>query len=204
MKIMDDHLSESRRDLLKEIGNIGMGNAATSLSQLLNHKKVMMNLPEVSVVAVGELPDHMGGAERMVTGTFVVVREELPMYLVFILPLEDARQIAGVLTEGQTTELDELGFSAVLEVGNIVTSGYLNALAALINRSLIPSPPGMAVDLTEAILGTILAQIELTEDSVILIKTSFFVGQAKIDGYLSLIPANDSFELLYEIMMKGD
>lgn len=200
---MKNYLDNIKLDLLKEIGNIGMGNAATSLSRLLKDEKVKIYLPEVTVVSLGELPDHMGGADSIVAGIYVEVKKELHLYMVFILPLESAQHIAGTVTEGLTWELDEMGLSAILEVSNIVTAGYLNAFSDLTNLTLIPSPPNIAVDLTEAILGTILAEVELAEDFVILIKTAFETSDSKIDGFLSLIPARDSFEAVYQKLLKG-
>lgn len=200
---MKNYLDDIKLDLLKEVGNIGMGNAATSLSCLLKNEKVDIYLPEVSVVSLGELPDHMGGADRIVVGNYIEVKEELHLYMVFILPLESAKQIAGTVTEGLTWELDEMGLSAIMEVSNIVTAGYLNAFADLTDLTLIPDPPQIAVDLTEAILGTILAEVEVAEDFVILIKTAFETSASKIDGFLSLIPAKGSFEAVYQKLLKG-
>lgn len=191
-----------RFDLLKEIGNIGMGNAATSLSGLLKDEKVNMLLPEVSVVSLGELPDHMGGPDSIVAGIYLKVERELHLYMIFILPLECARLVAGIVTDGYTDELDEMGLSAIMEVSNIVIAGYLNAFSDLAGLTLFPTPPNVAVDLAEAILGTILAEVEVAEDFVILIKTAFETRDSKIDGFISLIPAKDSFEAIYQKFLK--
>lgn len=199
---MKNQLDELRLDLLKEIGNIGIGNAATSLSRLLKDVKVTITLPEVKVVSLGELPDHMGGADEVVAGVFIEVIEELHMYMVFILPLDDAKETVRVVTEGYTGELDEMGLSALMEVSNIVTGGYLTAFSQLVDRKLVPRPPYLAVDLTEAILGTILAEVELAEDFVIFVKTAFNSKDLQINGFLTLIPAKESLDSVYEMFMK--
>jgi len=198
---MSNYLSENGRDLFREIGNIGMGNAASSLSQLLNDEKVIIQVPDVSVVSLGELPDYMDGPDRVVVGLYMEVGGSIGLHIIFILPLPSARSVASTLTAGLVQDLDEMGLSAVMEFGNIVTAGYINAFAELTGFTLIPKPPLIAVDLTEAILGSILAEIQLAEDFVILIKTAFQTGESKIDGFLCMVPDQDSFEAVYHKLL---
>lgn len=200
---MSNRIDGIKQDMLKEIGNIGMGNAANSLSILLKDEKVNIFIPEVAVVSLGELPDHMGNPENVVAGIYTDVGGDISMHIIFILPQESACVIAEAVTDGFTSTLDEMGLSAVCEVGNIVTAGYLNAISDLTGFTLMPSPPCLAVDITEAILGTILAEAQVEEDFVILIKTSFMTGTENIQGYLSLIPAKDSFDALYQKLIEG-
>ncbi len=200
--MMNHYLNDVKEDLLKEVGNIGMGNAASSLSFMLN-ERVNIQIPEVSIVSLGELPDNMGGAESVVAGVYVKVRGDVDLYMIFILPLKSALYIVETLTEGASSTMDELGCSAVMEVGNIVTAGYINAFADLTGFTLLPNPPSLAIDLSEAILGTILAEVEIVEDFVLLIKTVFETGQSKVEGYLSMIPDIDSFEVVYKTLLKG-
>jgi chemotaxis protein CheC len=200
---MNSYLSENRFDLLREIGNIGIGNAVSSLSQLLNDERVNIRMPEVTVVSLGELPDHMDGPEKVVTGLYVEVGGSIDLHIIFILPLDSARSITSSISGGLVQELDEMGLSAVMEVGNIVTAGYINAFAELTEFTLIPKPPAIAVDLTEAILGSILAEVQVAEDFVILIKTGFETGDSKIEGFLCMIPAQDSFEIVYKKLLEG-
>lgn len=196
-------LEDRQIDLLKELGNIGMGHAASSLSLLLGEDRVEMLVPEVSVVPLKDVADNMGGPEKRVAGIYVKVRGDLILHMVFIFPVESALALVSALTAGQLTELDELGYSAVLEVGNILTSGYLNALAALLEMTLIPFPPEMAVDLTEAILGAILAKSQVAEDYIVMVKTSFTTGKSKVEGFLTIIPDEESFEAVYNKFLKG-
>lgn len=190
-------------DLLKELGNIGMGNAASSLSMMLMDERVNIHVPEVGVVSLGELPDHMAGPDRIVAGIYVQVGGDMSLHMIFIMPDESARTIARILTGETSEELSEMGMSAILEVGNIITAGYVNAISDLAGMALIPSPPSIAVDLTEAILGTILAGAEVAEDFVILIKTEFETGKSEIEGFLCVIPDSESVDAVYTKMLKG-
>ncbi len=200
---MNCYLSESGVDLLREIGNIGIGNAVSSLSQLLNDQRINIRMPEVTVVSLGELPDQMESPEKVVAGIYVEVGGSIDLHMIFLLPLESARSITASVSGGLVRELDEMGLSAVMEVGNIVTAGYINAFAGLTGFKLIPKPPAVAVDLTEAILGSILAEVQAAEDFVILIKTGFETGESDIEGFLCMIPARDSFEIVYKKLLEG-
>lgn len=200
---MEKSFNGIKYDMLKELGNIGMGNAASKLSMLLNDEKVTIDVPEVGIVSLGELPDHMAGPDRLVAGIYVEVGGDLVLHMIFIMPEESARTIAGILTGEMSGEISEMGLSAILEVGNIITAGYINAISALVDMVLIPNPPQIAMDLTEAILGTILAEAEVAEDFVILIKTEFATGRSEIEGFLCVIPDTESVDTVYTKMLKG-
>ncbi|UNC91778.1 chemotaxis protein CheC [Candidatus Contubernalis alkaliaceticus] len=197
------NINSQQLDLLKELGNIGMGNATSSLSAMLKEERVNMFVPEVSVVPLSELPDCMGGPEKQVTGIYVKVGGDIGLYMIFIVPLDSAENLAFTVTEGMAEGLDEFGLSAVAEVGNILTAGYLNALSFLMDMTLVPEPPGVAVDMTEAILGTILAESQVVEDFIVLIKTSFVTEKTNIQGFLTIIPEKDAFEVIYNMLLKG-
>ncbi len=200
---MTKRLDDDRADLLSELGNIGMGNAAASLSVMMQDEKINILVPDVSVVPLGDLPDFMGGADKEVVGIYVKVGGDLRLYMIFLIPLESALHLIKIITGGMADGLDEFGLSAISEVGNVVTAGYLNALAVLMDMSLVPESPGVAVDLTEAILGAILAESQIAEDFIVLVKTSFIAETANIEGFLTIIPEKDAFEVVYNKLLKG-
>ncbi len=200
---MKEKLDEERVDLLRELGNIGMGNAAASLSVMMQDEKINILVPEVSIVPLGDLPDFMGGADKEVVGIYVKVGGDLGLYMIFLIPVESALHLIKVITGGMADGLDEFGFSAISEVGNIVTAGYLNALSVLMDMVLVPEPLGVAVDLTESILGAILAESQIEEDFIVLVKTSFIAETASIEGFLTIIPEKDAFEVVYNKLLKG-
>lgn len=199
---MDKAISRRQEDVLTEIGNIGMGNAASSLSELLK-EQVRISVPSVDIVSLGDLPYHMGGAADHVVGIYVPVHGDVSMHMIFILPVKSASVIVLNITDGLAQEMDELGQSAIAEVGNIVVAGYVNAFAHLTDLRLLLQPPVLAIDITEAILGSVLAGIQIPEDFVINIKASFETGSSKAEGYLCMIPAEDSFPSVYEALLEG-
>jgi chemotaxis protein CheC len=186
------HLSPLQLDALREIGNVGAGNAATALSQLIN-KKINMTVPRVSVAPISEVPDLVGGAERLVAGVFLRVFGEAPGSILFLLPRESAFALVDTLIERpnrvnyQMSELDE---SALKEIGNILASAYLNAFEHFTRISLLPSIPALAIDMAGAILSLILIQLGQVGDYALVIETEFSAGTGNDDvcGHFFLIP----------------
>ena len=89
-------LSAMQLDALREIGNVGAGNSATALSQIIN-RKIEMNVPEVAIVPLNEVPDLVGGAEAMVAGVFLRVYGKAPGSVLFFLPKDSAFYLVDTL-----------------------------------------------------------------------------------------------------------
>src|SRR5690606_27483411 len=116
-------------DVLKEIGNIGAGNAATSLSKLLK-EPIDMSVPNVSLVSLQALPNHLGGAETIVETIFLRFEGEEPGSMFFLTEINDMEKLIQKLIGDQHFQLqhppyDELGMSALQEEGNILAGAYL-------------------------------------------------------------------------------
>jgi len=185
-------------DVLREIGNIGAGHAATALSQLMQ-KSIDMKVPQVRIIPFDEVADCVGGAENVVVTVFLRVEGDSPGNMFFILDLDSARhlltQITGVNKEVE--EWDELQISALREVGNILTGSYLSSLADLTKLNLQPSVPGLAVDMAGAILSYGLYALGQTGDFALTIDTAFFEGNEQVKGNFFLIPDPESLPILF-------
>lgn len=131
------NFKDFKMDVLKEVGNIGAGNAATALSQLLN-KPIDMAVPKVQLLSFEEITDKVGGAEELVYAVFLRVEGEAPGNLFFILTPEAASsllsRIAGIEVSGGD-ELSEMELSALSEIGNILAGSYLSSW-----RTSLPCP----------------------------------------------------------------
>src|SRR5690625_3367350 len=140
-------LSTIERDVLKEIGNIGAGNATTSMSQLTN-KRISMDVPEVKVIPFDEVMQIVGGPDQLVVGMYFKIYGEAPGSVYFILSVEEAESIIYDVTDGLKIDLSStntedkvLGLSALQEVGNIITGSYLSALADFTKLNMQSSIP---------------------------------------------------------------
>ncbi|MCW3488712.1 chemotaxis protein CheC [Dethiobacter alkaliphilus] len=190
-------------DILKEVGNIGAGNATTSLSQLLNYQRVDMYVPEVDLCPLDEIPDLLGGAEKPVQGVFIKAPGDVSFYTVFLMGEESAHSLVTNLT-GREQSLDgEMGRSVLLEVGNIVTAAYLNALSYMTDLTFLPEPPQLAVDMAGAILGTVLAEANVAEDYILVLKTAFSTDSGDIDGNFLIIPDIDALDTVVKLLIDG-
>ncbi|WP_371860593.1 chemotaxis protein CheC [Paenibacillus chibensis] len=189
-------------DVLKEVGNIGAGNAATALSLLLN-KPVDMAVPKVQLLSFEEISDKVGGAEKLVVAIFLRVEGDAPGNLFFILSPEAAKsllnRLVGIPLEGEGF-FDEMEQSALCEIGNILAGSYLSSLADFTNLSMSPTVPALAMDMAGAILSYGLLQFGQMGDDALLIDTTFLEGDHEVEGQFFLIPDPDSFSKIFKAL----
>ncbi|WP_223066850.1 chemotaxis protein CheC [Paenibacillus caui] len=186
-------------DVLKEVGNIGAGNAATALSRLLD-KPIDMAVPKVQLLPFGEIADSVGGAENIVVAVFFRVEGDVPGNLFFILSPEAAKKLLGRLAAIEIAEGDsfsEMEWSAISEIGNILAGSYLSSLADFTQLSMSPTVPAIAMDMAGAILSYGLLQFGQMGNDALLIDTTFIEGKHEVEGQFFLIPDPDSFEKIF-------
>ncbi|GAE24275.1 chemotaxis protein CheC - inhibitor of MCP methylation [Halalkalibacter wakoensis JCM 9140] len=193
-------------DVLKEIGNIGAGHAATALSQLLN-KSIDMSVPSVRIVSFQDLPDQVGGADTKVAAIFLRIDGDAPGSMFFISTIEDTEKLIRQLINKEAFQLqqppfDEMGESAFLEVGNILAGSYLSSLSDFTQLSLQPSVPGFSVDMAGAILSYGLISLSEVGDYAIVIDTQMMELEAEkpISGHFFLLPDPESFEIIFSAL----
>lgn len=194
---------EFKLDVLKEMGNIGAGNATTALSLMLNYERVDMYVPEVALSPLSDIPDMMGGAEKTVMSVYIAAPGEVSFYTVFLLGLESAQSLVTNLTGKDYPVMEEMGSSVLLEVGNIITAAYLNALSYMTNLTFLPTPPVLAVDMAGAVLGTVLAEANIAEDYILVLQTAFVTAAGKIEGSFLIIPDVDSLDTVVKLLVEG-
>lgn len=189
-----DAMSEQYYDILKEIGNIGAGNAMTALSQMLNCK-VDMKVPQVKLLEFKDVATLMGGEEQILVGIFLGVEGDITGSMMFLIELEAAKHLIGKLMgmEIQPGELGEMETSAMKEVSNIITGAYLNSLSTLTNMMIYPSVPFLAVDMAAAILSVPAIQFGMVGDKILLIQSQFS-DDIDIDGFFVLMPDLESYD----------
>ena len=191
--------ADFQMDVLKEVGNIGAGHAATALSKLLD-KPVDMLVPKVRMVAFEEIADSVGGAERVVIAIFLRVEGETPGNLFFILSLESAKKLLRNLVGIEVVDDEhytDMELSALSEIGNILAGSYLSSLADFTQLNMSPTVPALAIDMAGAILSYGLLQFGQMGDHALLIDTKFLDGNDEIEGHFFLIPDPESFNKIF-------
>ncbi|WP_123053455.1 chemotaxis protein CheC [Clostridium sp. JN-1] len=186
------NLTPFQLDALREIGNIGTGNAATSLSQLIN-KKVDMTVPSVNVVPFDDIFSSIGGDE-IVVGVIVRVLGDTPGNILFIFEKDIALNLVETLTGQKEDYLSEMGNSVICEIGNIISSSYMNAIAKFTGLCIMPSVPAVTYDMLGAILSTTFIESGQFDDYVLDIETVFEQNSAAISGHFYYIPMPGSLE----------
>ena len=183
-------------DVLKEIGNIGAGNATTALAQLLG-TKVDMSVPQVSLLEFKDVGEIVGGEELIMVGILLGVEGDITGSIMFMIEKEGARHLTNKLMMGMGAsqpgeDFNEMELSALREVGNIITGAYLNALSGLTNLCIYPSTPDLTVDMAGAILSVPAIQFGIQGDQILLIKNNFF-DEVELDGFFILLPDVESY-----------
>ncbi len=186
-------------DVLKEIGNIGAGNAATSLSKMIN-KKIDMEVPKVSVLDFQEVPTMLGGEEVEVCGVFFKLEGDIDGTIMFLVTAANAHTLVELLMPGmQQSDFDEFTLSALSEIGNILSSSYIASMTGLTNLNVRVSPPALTIDMAAAILSVPAIQFGLIGDKVLIIENDFVeeMGSDDVKAYFFMIPDAESYDTLF-------
>jgi len=190
-----DQLNDMYLDVLKEIGNIGAGNATTAISNMLN-LKMDMSVPNVELMPVEKIGGAIGSEEQVVVGIMLGVETDVNGSMMFIMDMASAHKMVNLLMMrdvNYNNDFDEMDLSALKEIGNIIAGSYLSALSGLTNLTISPTVPYVSVDMAAAILSVPAIQFGLISDKALMIKTEIG-GDNKIDGYFILMPDEESFE----------
>lgn len=189
-----ENVTQNYFDVLKEIGNIGAGNAMTALSQMLQCK-VDMKVPQVRLLEFQEVGSMMGGEEQLMVGVYLAVEGDITGSIMFLVKQDSAKHLVDKLMMGMGSDgpdLNEMELSAMKEISNIITGAYLNSLSTLTNLKIYPSPPALTMDMAGAILSVPAIEFGTIGDKILLIQSQFY-DEVEIDGYFILIPDLESY-----------
>ena len=186
------NLSGVQLDALKEVSNIGAGNAATALSMLLG-KKIDMTVPAVNVIKLEEILSLSG--EQEVAGTVVRVLGDIAGNILLVFEKDTAENIIGKLMGSKQSPESEMGKSVLCEIANIISASYMNSIAQLTNLAIAPSVPAVAYDMLGAILTTTFIESNQYDEYILDIETVFIDDtKENIGGHFYYIPMPGSLE----------
>ncbi len=196
MSDLQQPINEMQFDVLREIGNIGSGNAATALAKMLN-QKIDIKVPKAALCEFNELPAELGGEETVVVGILLTLSDDVEGMMMFILKKEAAYGLLRKLMWSdidETEELNEMQLSCLQEIGNIITGAYLSSLSDLTKLTIQASVPYMALDMAGAILSVPAIEFGKVGDKALMIRAEFGVDDMEdIGGYFLLIPTMESY-----------
>jgi chemotaxis protein CheC len=193
-------LTEEHLDALREISNVGMGNAATALSQMVSDT-VELHVPSVTLADIVDVPDLIGGPEQVVVGITMKIQGDACGNILLIFPEESAHRLVKQLLgkDNPGSRFDEMSESTLKEVGNILASSYLGAMGSLLNLMLIPSIPAFAHDMSGAVIDYLLIELSESGDQALMIETEFHGRKPDDDviaGHFFLLPDPASLKVL--------
>ena len=189
---MSAQYNEVQLDALRELANIGAGTASTALSEMLG-RSIDLSVPDASVLPMAEAVAALGPAEQEITGIALGVEGDLPATVLMLLTPSDAAKVCVMLG----LEADsELAPSALGEIGNVVGTSYLNALAGMAGLEVEPTPPGMVTDMLGAIVESILAARAMSSDRTLLLDSSLLVEDEDCSISFLLVPDHGGAEEL--------
>ena len=195
-----DELTSMEIDTLREIGSIGTGNAATALGQLLG-REVRITLPEVRIMGYNEAIEWIGGPEAVTAGVLVGMGGQMSGIMLSVQQMGFINLVLeSMLSESISDymELNELRQSALIEVGNIMISTFINALSGLSGISVDLTVPAFTVDMQGAILSVPMAVYGGMSDYLMTIGGNFMCDNKQVPCHLLLSPDIRSLNFLLQ------
>ncbi|HEX2985430.1 MAG TPA: chemotaxis protein CheC [Caproiciproducens sp.] len=195
-----DKLNDMHLDVLKEIGNIGAGNAATSLSQMLN-MEVDMTVPTVRILDINDAATALGGPENAVIGILAKLYGDIEGIMMFIIEQNFAKTVLASLLGVQDVSCDHLTdmeLSAISEIGNIMISAYAGSISTLSQLNMKTSVPAVTVDMVGAILSVPAIEMSSVSDKIIFIQDDFLSNHNDVSANMMLVPSMDSLSRLMQ------
>jgi chemotaxis protein CheC len=179
-------------DALREVANIGAGHAATALSQMTG-ETIMISVPTINVARLEDVPPQITLPEEPVAAVLMHMLGDLTGRTLLVFPKPTAVRLSELMLRrphGSSTELGTLEQSAIKEAGNILSGAYMNALSDFMGLMLLPSPPSLAVDMSEAVLTTAYLQFGTDRDYVFCVESEFFMIDSgeRLRGFFLLLP----------------
>ncbi len=187
-----EHMSTTYYDVLKELGNIGAGNATTALASMLQCK-VDMKVPQVRVLDFKDVGALLGGEEQEMAGVYLAVEGDITGSILFLVKKDVAMHLVKKLMGDMASDdFGDMEKSALKEISNIITGSYLNALSTMTNLKIYPSVPDMTIDMAGAILSVPAIEFGIMGDKILLIQSQIS-DDIEIDGFFIMVPDMESY-----------
>ncbi len=191
-------------DALREIGNVGAGNAATALSQMVG-RRVDMSVTKVLVLKTEDIGSFLGGVDQNVAAVHMPIYGEICGVALIFFPLDRILDLSAMLVgrrDSDPFQLSELGQSSLKELGSILTGAYLSALFRMVHIQMIHGVPHLVLDMAQAVLDTVLVELDQKDDVAILIETEFMENADQLTGSFFLLPEAGSLKKLFSAFSR--
>lgn len=177
-------------EALSKVAREGAIRAGRGLSGLMG-QEIVIHIPSVRLGTKSDVCDAVGGADNIVLGAYLSISGDISGHVMLLFPVARALECVDLMCgqpPGTTTECDDLAESAVGELGNIVGSAFVNALADHVSLILHPSPPMVIHDMALALVQSIYAEILSQGGDVVIVDTVFEDKGGNVAGLLIVAP----------------
>lgn len=193
-----ESLSPIQLDAIREMGSIGAGHAATALAQITG-RPVDIEVPEIELVAVSDVPHSVGGPETLVGAVFSRLLGDVEGSVLFLAAREALLGLVDMLHNrpvGTTKSLGAAEESVITQTGFVLVTAYLTAIGRLADLTILPSRPAFAFDMSGAVLDSVAADVGMKTDTAILVKTAFSTEEERVEAVVLYMPDPDSLEVM--------
>ena len=195
-----EDMDDTAKDMMREIGSIGTGNAATALSSLLK-TGVEMTVPKVEILGYNEAVDLLGHPEESVSGVLVQMTGDVSGVMLFIMKLDFINEVLQCVLQENISGYEQMGemeISASTEVGNIIISSYILSLSKLADMEISLSVPAFSVNMLGGIMTVPMAEFGYVSDKLMMITGKCIIGGRNVDSNLLMLPDIQSLNYLMD------
>jgi chemotaxis protein CheC len=185
-------------EILLELGSIGAGHAATSLSEILK-QQVTIDIPRICTVPPNMLPKFYHSHDMPATAVYMHLVEKLECHFMFIFEMPELKEITTLMTKSLSEKECEssLESSAIEELGNILIGSFLTAISDFTGIRLMSTPPLLIGAPFDSIIHDFVVKLSSASSEALVFDTCFKRG----GGYyapaqLMIFPSPELRELL--------
>lgn len=186
-------------DVLREIGNIGSGNAASALSSMLS-RFINIQVPKINIMDYNQVAENFGGPETLMVGILLSLSGDVNGMMMFLMHKEFAHLTINALLGSELQDVSQMGEmeeSAMKEVANIMAASYINAIATMTNLQINITVPDICVDMVGALLSVPAIQYANISEQMIFIENQIDTeeereGGAHTGSHVLMIPDVES------------
>ena len=191
-------INDMHIDVLREIANIGSGNAASSLSKMLNHP-VDISIPSIGIRGFNDAYEALGGADAVMVGTLLMIKGDIDGMMMFLMPVDVACDLVNLLMYTDIKsheEIDEMGFSAINEISNIMSGTFVGAISGMTGLHIDISPPEATLDMLGSLMSVPSIYFAKVSDTLLLTQNELVIAGKKTRASVLLLPDMPSLEKL--------
>lgn len=195
-----EDMDDTAKDMMREIGSIGTGNAASALSSLLK-TGVEMTVPKVEILGYNEAVDLLGHPEDMISGVLVQMTGDVSGVMLFLMKMDFINEVLQCVLQESIDGYEQMGemeVSAATEVGNIIISSYILSLSKLADMDISLSVPAFSVNMLGGIMTVPMAEFGYVSDKLMMITGKCIIGGRNVDSNLLLLPDIQSLNYLMD------